>query len=229
MARSPHTEPEWLDADTPLSPRFGDAYFSREDGLAEARHVFLRGNDLPARFRDGFHIAELGFGTGLNLLATLAAWRGAGAGGTLRYTSFEAFPLRPADISRALAAFPELAGDVPPLLAALDIGPGPHDLPGGLRLTLIEGDVRETLPLWDGQADAVYLDGFAPAKNPEMWGEVLMGEVARHMVPGGTFASFTAAGEVRRALVQAGLEVERHPGFGRKRHMIRGRKPAAGG
>lgn len=225
MTRTPHAEPDWSEEDTPLSPRFGDSYFSREDGLAEARHVFLAGNDLPARFRDGFRIAELGFGTGLNLLATLAAWRAAGVGGVLHYTSFEAYPMRPADMARALAVFPELAGDVPPLLAALET-PGPHDLPGGFRLTLVEGDARETLPLWDGRADAFYLDGFAPAKNPEMWGEALMVEVARHMAPDGTFASFTAAGEVRRALSQAGLEVTRCPGFGRKRHMIRGRKPA---
>lgn len=225
MSRTRYSAPEWLDADTPLSPQFGDAYFSREDGLAEARHVFLAGNDLPARFHDGFHVLELGFGTGLNLLATLAAWRGAGVTGTLHYTAFEAFPLQPADIERALAVFPELAPDVPPLLAALAQGLGPHDLPDGLRFTLIEGDARETLPLWPGQADAVFLDGFAPAKNPEMWGEALLDEVARHMAKGASFASFTAAGHVRRALAQAGLEVERVPGFGRKRHMIRGRKP----
>lgn len=229
MTGASHDEPAWGEEDTPFSPRFGDSYFSREDGLAEARHVFLSGNDLPARFHGEFRVAELGFGTGLNLLATLTAWRGAGTAGALHYTSFEAFPMRPADMARALAAFPELAPDTRMLLAALEAGPGPHDLQGGLRLTVIEGDARETLPSWDGQADAFYLDGFAPAKNPEMWGEALMAEVARHLVPGGTFASFTAAGDVRRALEQAGLEVERRAGFGRKRHMICGRKPAAAG
>jgi hypothetical protein len=103
----------WRDG-VPVSRRFDDPFYSLEDGLAEARHVFLGGNDLPARFRDGFHIAELGFGTGLNFAATRLAWQEAGATGRLHFTSFEAFPLAPEDLRRALAAFPEAAqfGDI---------------------------------------------------------------------------------------------------------------------
>lgn len=212
---------DWSPEGTPVSRRFGDPYFSRAGGLDEARHVFLDGNDLPARFRDGFRIAELGFGTGLNLLATLAAWRAAGVAGVLHYTAFELAPLPCGAMLRALEPFVELAPDARQLAALT--GPGPHDL-DGLRLTLVIGDARQTLPRWEGLADAWYLDGFAPAKNPELWGEALLAQVAAHLAPGGTLATYTAAGHVRRALEAAGLNVTRTPGFGRKRHMTRARK-----
>ena len=90
-------------------------------------------------------------------------------------------------------------------------------------LTIVEGDARETLPSWDGQADAWFLDGFSPAKNPELWEESLLTEVARHTPLGGTAATYTAAGFVRRGLSSAGFAVERVAGFGRKRHMTRAR------
>ncbi|MCC7321480.1 MAG: tRNA (5-methylaminomethyl-2-thiouridine)(34)-methyltransferase MnmD [Rubellimicrobium sp.] len=218
-------EIDWTEDGVPLSRHFGDPYFSRAGGLEEARHVFLAGNDLPARFRDGFRIAELGFGSGLNLLATLAAWRASGGRGRLCYTAFEAFPMAAADMARAHGAFPELAREGAELTAALARGRGPHELPGGLCLTLVAGDARRTLPAWGGAADAWYLDGFAPARNPEMWEEGLLHEVARHMAPGGTLATYTAAGHVRRALGAAGVVITRAPGFGRKRHMTRGLRP----
>ena len=201
----------------PVSARFDDPYYSLQNGLAETRHVFHAGNDLPARFRDGFHVAELGFGTGLNCAATLMAFRASGAGGTLHYTAFEAFPLDANAMARALAVFDVPAGDVAAALGGTD--------PSDLALTIIEGDARETLPAWDGQADAWFLDGFAPARNPELWEGSLLHEVARHTAPGGTFATYTAAGQVRRDLAEAGFTVERVPGYGRKRHMSRGRLP----
>ena len=102
--------PDWREGGVPVSPRFDDPYYSLENGLAETRHTFLAGNGLPDRFRDGFHVAELGFGTGLNLLATLHLWRQCGQAGQLRFTSFEAFPMAAADMVRAQGAFPELAG-----------------------------------------------------------------------------------------------------------------------
>lgn len=218
-------ELDWKDGEIPVSRRFDDPYFSLEGGLEETRHVFLAGNGLPERFRDGFRIAELGFGTGLNLLATMALWRAAGTGGTLHYTSFEAFPMAPGDMARALSAFPGVAGDAPALIAALAAGPGPHDLPGGLRFTLIPGDARQTLPAWPGLADAWFLDGFSPAKNPELWEPALLAQVAARMAPGGTLATYTAAGHVRRALAGAGLAVTRARGFGRKRHMTQAKRP----
>lgn len=220
-ARDQSAEVTWREGDLPVSARFGDPYFSRADGLAETRHVFLAGNGLPGRFRDGFAIAELGFGTGLNLIAALIAWRQAGIPGRLRYTSFEAFPMTAAEMARALRAFPETDAAAAPLLAAWAGGLRRFDL-GPAAVEIVEGDARLTLPRWQGRADAWFLDGFSPARNPELWGEALMAEVARHTAPGGSFATYTAAGFVRRGLQSAGFRVERVAGFGTKRHMSRG-------
>lgn len=213
---------DWKDGGVPVSRRFDDPYFSLGNGLAETRHVFLDGNDLPGRFCPGFHVAELGFGTGLNMLAALLCWRASGTAGTLRFTSFEGFPL-PADaIARALEAFPDAAAIAAPFLAQWAQGARLIRMEG-LEAEVILGDVRQTLPAWQGRADAWFLDGFSPAKNPEMWGEALMAEVAAHTRPQGSFATYTAAGHVRRALQAAGFQVERRSGFGHKRHMSVGR------
>ncbi|WP_341212511.1 tRNA (5-methylaminomethyl-2-thiouridine)(34)-methyltransferase MnmD [uncultured Limimaricola sp.] len=216
---------DWRDDRVPVSTRFDDPYFSIHDGLAETRHVFLAGNGLPDRFGGDFRIMETGFGTGLNFLTAWEAWEQAGSRGTLRFTSFEAFPMHPTDTARALSAFPDLAGRAGRLVTALERGPGPHVFDAAVTLDIVVGDARETLPAHEGLADAWFLDGFAPAKNPELWGDTLMREVAAHTAPGGTLASYTAAGHVRRALAAAGLEVERAPGFGRKRHMTLARRP----
>jgi len=215
---------DWRDGTVPVSRRFDDPYYSLQDGPAETRHVFLGGNDLPARFRPGFHIGELGFGTGLNLLVTWAAWRTAGLPGRLHFTSFEAYPLPAADMARAHRAFPALAPLSHRLTTAL--AAGRTDIAPDLTLTVIPGDARQTLPLWDGRVDAWFLDGFAPSKNPELWEPDLLAQIYTHTAPGGTAATYTAAGHVRRALAAAGFEVARTPGHGRKRHMTRARKPA---
>jgi tRNA U34 5-methylaminomethyl-2-thiouridine-forming methyltransferase MnmC len=212
---------DWRDGIVPVSQRFDDPYFSLADGLAETRHVFLRGNGLPARLCDGFHVAELGFGTGLNLLALMIARAATGAPGGMRFTSFEAYPLQAGDMARALDAFPEARAVADPLLEQWGAGARQLSLPG-VEAEVIIGDARETLPAWAGRADAWFLDGFSPAKNPELWSEGLMQAVARHTAPGGTFATYTAAGHVRRALAEAGFAVERLPGHGRKRHMTVG-------
>ncbi len=213
----------WRDGDLPVSTRFDDPYFSLQGGLAETGHVFLAGNDLPARFRDGFRIAELGFGTGLNLLAALKLWRDTGQSGVLHFTTFEAFPLPAADMMRAQKAFPALAE------IAAELAPYWQDYAAGfdledLRFDLIEGDARQTLPQWAGLADAWFLDGFSPVKNPDMWGQDLLDHVGKHTAPDGTAATYTAAGFVRRGLQAAGFEVERRQGFGSKRHMTVARK-----
>lgn len=221
MTLSDQTEAIDWRGPVPISARFDDPYFSLGDGLAETRHVFLGGNDLPARLRDGFAIAELGFGTGLNLLATVQAWQAAGgAVGTLRFTSFEAFPMPAADMARALTAWPELADLAAVLVAQWAEGARVLRLPGCVAEVVV-GDARATLPRWQGLADAWFLDGFSPAKNPELWGADLLAEVARHTAPGGTAATYSAAGHIRRALAEAGFAVTRAPGFGHKRHMTR--------
>lgn len=211
----------WTDSDTPVATAFDDPYFT--GGLEETRHVFLQGNALPERLRDGFHVAELGFGTGLNLLALAEVWPGPG---TLRFTSFEAFPMAPADIIRALKPF--ALPQTEALVAQWAQAEGPIrrlSLPG-IEAEIVIGDARQTLPAWAGHADAWFLDGFAPARNPELWSDALLAEVARHTAPGGTCASYTAAGHVRRALQAAGFAVTRQPGFGRKKHMTNARLPA---
>lgn len=214
---------DWTADGAPVSRAFDDPYFSIADGLAETRHVFLRGNDLPERFRDGevHHVAELGFGTGLTLAVMRMAHRAAHPGGRLRFTSFEAFPMKPADMRAALARFPDAAGQIEDVIDALAQGRTRVAAPD-LEFELILGDARTRLPGWEGRADSWCLDGFAPAKNPQLWEASLLREVAAHTAPGGHFATYTAAGHVRRALADAGFTVTRVPGFGRKRHMTRG-------
>ncbi|MEK0164794.1 tRNA (5-methylaminomethyl-2-thiouridine)(34)-methyltransferase MnmD [Phaeobacter sp. A36a-5a] len=219
----------WRDGSIPVSDQFDDPYFSIHDGLAETEHVFLGGNDLSNRFTAAaeagadFHIAELGFGTGLNLLAAWRAWETAQAehdtAAVLHFTSFEAFPMATDDMARALQAFPEVAPWAERFLAVWG-GAGVCDL-GNLRVTVLTGDARVSLPEWTGKADAWFLDGFSPAKNPELWQDDLLEEVARHTAAGGTAATYTAAGFVRRGLEAAGFDVTRKPGFGRKRHMTK--------
>ncbi|MEM9047396.1 MAG: tRNA (5-methylaminomethyl-2-thiouridine)(34)-methyltransferase MnmD [Pseudomonadota bacterium] len=215
----------WEAGNLPVSTRFADPYFARSDGLAESRHVFLAGNDLPARFRPGFHIAELGFGTGLNFLAAWQAWCAQGLSGSLRFTSFERYPLGAADMARALARWPELAALTQRLCAAW-AGPGRYSLPGA-ELEVIGGDAGHVLPHWTGAADAWFLDGFSPARNPQMWTPDLMAALARRTRAGGSFATYSAAGHVRRALSAAGFAVRKRPGFGAKREMCAGSRPGA--
>lgn len=212
----------WTDEQIPVSDRFDDPYYSLQNGLEETRHVFLAGNELPDRFAPGFRIAELGFGTGLNMLTAWSAWEVSGQTTPLTFTSFEAFPMIPSDMARAFASFPELEPWSRRFLGAW--AGGSCDL-GTLRLEVIEGDARETLQNWPGQADAWFLDGFSPAKNPELWQADLLQQVAGHTAPGGTAATYTAAGFVRRGLAEAGFAVTRSPGYGRKRHMTRAAMP----
>lgn len=214
----------WEDGDVPVSTRFDDTYFSREDGLAETTHVFLAGNGLAERFAgaERFAIAELGFGTGLNFLAAADLWRRTAArGGTLSYTAFELYPMTSDEMARAVSVWPVLGKLATALVAAW---PATRIEIPGVELTIMAGDARETVPCWPGRVDAWFLDGFAPARNPEMWEPALMQAVHDRTAPGGTFATYAAAGRVRRALQEAGFDVTRAPGYGRKREMLTGRR-----
>ncbi len=215
---------DWRDG-VPIAVGFDDPYYSLDDGPAETAHVFLAGNDLPARFGGDFQIAELGFGTGLNLLVTWEAWDAAGCQGRLYFTSFEAFAMSREDMTFALKSFPQLVRYAQTLLAEWAPDAGPTELTNGPTLHVIHGDARTTLPQWQHKADAWFLDGFSPAKNPELWEPALLQAVAHHTNPGGTAATYSAAGHVRQNMTAAGFDVSRSPGFGRKRHMTRARLP----
>ncbi|MEJ6608873.1 MAG: tRNA (5-methylaminomethyl-2-thiouridine)(34)-methyltransferase MnmD [Paracoccaceae bacterium] len=219
MRSDQHLDLQWRDGDVPVSMQFDDPYFSLEDGLSETRHVFLAGNRLPERFRPGFQIAELGFGSGLNLLAALHLWRESGQTGVLRYTSFEAFPMPSEAMIRAQAGFDALGEVADELAPFWRQGKPDIELPD-LRFRLVIGDARQTVAGWSGAADAWFLDGFSPAKNPEMWQDDLLAAVGQHSAQYGTAATYTAAGFVRRGLEAAGFTVALTAGFGRKRHMI---------
>ncbi|MEO1552175.1 MAG: tRNA (5-methylaminomethyl-2-thiouridine)(34)-methyltransferase MnmD, partial [Pseudomonadota bacterium] len=189
---------------------------------SEAHYVFLGGNDLPARFCPGFTIAELGFGTGLNLLAAAQAWRATKQQGPLRFVSFEAHPLAPRDMARALRAFAPPQAEA--LVTAWEQSTGlvrTFSL-DGVEVEVFIGMADAMLPRWDGLAQAWFLDGFAPAKNPQMWTPDLMAQVAKHTAANGSFATYTAASAVRRALEQAGFVVARPKGFAKKRQMMCG-------
>ena len=217
----------WDDDGTPRSGRFGDIYFSPEDGLAETRAVFLDGCGLPDAFagRDHFCVAELGFGTGLNMAALLMLWRAhARPDARLSLFSVEGFPLSRDEAARALAAWPELAPAAEALLAVWPAAtPGLHrlDLPAfNATLDLAVGPVEQGLGAWSGQADAWFLDGFSPATNPDMWSPAVMARIAALSRPGARLATFTVAGAVRRGLAEAGFAVEKRPGHGRKRERL---------
>lgn len=217
---------DWRDG-VPIAAAFDDPYYSLDNGLAETEHVFLAGNDLPARFGGDFHIAELGFGTGLNFLVTWAAWDRAGCPGQLHFTSFEAYPMRLDDMGQALAHFPQLQGYTDELLRTWHPDQHATPLKDGPILHVVTSDARLTVPAWPHQADAWFLDGFSPAKNPQLWEPALLAAVGAHTKSGGTAATYSAAGHVRRGLQDAGFEVTRTVGYGRKRHMTRARMPHA--
>lgn len=224
----------WTDDGSPRSERFGDVYFSQQDGLAEARAVFLGGCGLPDawRGRSRFCVAELGFGTGLNIVALLDLWRRERPpGGRLSVFSVEGFPLSRAEAARALAAWPELAESAEALLNVWPATtPGFHrlDLPAlNATLDLAVGEVGWALSQWTGRADAWFLDGFAPSTNPDMWSDAVLDQIAARSAPGARVATFTVAGAVRRGLAERGFAVEKRPGHGRKRERLEARLPEA--
>ncbi|MDO8348032.1 MAG: bifunctional tRNA (5-methylaminomethyl-2-thiouridine)(34)-methyltransferase MnmD/FAD-dependent 5-carboxymethylaminomethyl-2-thiouridine(34) oxidoreductase MnmC [Rugosibacter sp.] len=218
---------------TPFSPLYDDVYHAAAGGLAQARQVFLGGNDLPARWlgAEHFTIGETGFGLGLNFLATWQAWQAAGAPCRLDYVALEKHPFRRDNLARALARFPELGAPAAELVSCWPpLIPGFHRLHfagGRLTLTLLFGDAPHLLPQLVACFDALYLDGFAPAKNPEMWSAALLSALTRRCHDGTTLATWSVAGDLRRTLEHLGWTLERRPGFGGKREMLVASRPLA--
>ncbi|CAH1086199.1 bifunctional tRNA (5-methylaminomethyl-2-thiouridine)(34)-methyltransferase MnmD/FAD-dependent 5-carboxymethylaminomethyl-2-thiouridine(34) oxidoreductase MnmC [Candidatus Nitrotoga sp. 1052] len=227
---------DWQDGQ-PFSSRFSDVYFSNDSGLEEKRHVFLQGNRLAERFAslssgDSFAIGETGFGTGLNFLC---AWqlfdKVASSNSSLDFFSVEKYPFDERELADVLALWPVLRQYADELLARWRRrvpGWNRWSFAGGkIRLTLVIGDVVDALTEICGGIDAWFLDGFSPARNPEMWTQSVFESVVRISQPGASFATYTCAGWVRRGLEQAGFQVSKSPGFGRKREMLQGHLPGS--
>jgi tRNA 5-methylaminomethyl-2-thiouridine biosynthesis bifunctional protein len=220
---------EWRDG-LPYSTAFDDVYFSSDDGLLETEYVFIQGNALVSRWQsladNNFTILETGFGTGLNFLYACKSWLAhAPANAVLHFTSVEKYPLSPADMHKALQHWPALKPINDKLLAQYTtlLNTGTATLCNDrIRLQVLFGDATECLSKINTKADAWFLDGFAPSKNPEMWHPALFEQMARLSHSETTFATFTSAGVVRRGLAGAGFKVNKQPGFGKKREMISG-------
>ncbi|MFZ2852809.1 MAG: bifunctional tRNA (5-methylaminomethyl-2-thiouridine)(34)-methyltransferase MnmD/FAD-dependent 5-carboxymethylaminomethyl-2-thiouridine(34) oxidoreductase MnmC [Rhodocyclaceae bacterium] len=219
---------------TPYSAAYDDLYHTAAGGLAQARQVFLAGNDLPGRWcgQDRFVILETGFGQGLNFLATWQAWRAApGRPRRLHFLSVEKHPFTATDLALLHAATPELAELSARLRAAWPpLTPGFHRLEfvdpgyGTVLLTLAFADAIAAVPQFVGEAQAIYLDGFSPAKNPDLWSPQLLREIGLMAAPDATVATWSVAGSVRNALSDAGFCVEKGPRFGFKRNTLSGRR-----
>ncbi len=214
---------------TPYSPEYSDVYHSADSGPGQAQHVFLAGNNLPARWAQTrvFNIIETGFGLGLNFLATWAAWRTYPQRCTrLHFVAIEKHPFTRESLTTLQARYPEFA----PLAAQLQAAwpplvPGWHRLHfenEGVTLTLAFGDVAVALPQLRLSADAIYLDGFSPERNPGMWTPQVMKALSRLAHDTTTLATYTTARAVRDGLTAAGFAIEKRPGFGRKRDMLAG-------
>lgn len=230
----------WNEAGTPVSDHFDDVYFSNVNGLEETRYVFIEQNHLPTRWQTceqrRFVVAETGFGTGLNFLATWQAFeqfRKAhpdSAVKELHFISFEKFPVKLDDLVKAHHAWPELAEYAKQLQTHYPIAvPECHRIvlaDGSITLDLWFGDIKDCMPLVpttsEGIVDAWFLDGFAPSKNPEMWNQTLFNGMANLAKSQATCATFTAAGFVRRGFIEAGFAMKKVKGFGTKREMLAG-------
>ena len=232
---------DWNEVGTPVSNDFDDVYFSNTNGLEETRYVFLQQNHLPQRWTEfqsrRFVTGETGFGTGLNFLAVWQWFKEFRTNNPeaplkeLHFISFEKFPVTRSDLEKAHAAWPELAELAAELRENYPIAVADcHRLvlaDGMITLDLWFGDIKDCMPqVWmgdEGLIDAWFLDGFAPSKNPEMWNQELFNNMAKLAKVDCTCATFTAAGFVRRGLIEAGFDMKKVKGFGTKREMIAGR------
>lgn len=223
----------WSEAGFPKDGRSGDVFFSRDGGLGETEAVFLAGCGLPDAWRGRalFSIGELGFGSGLNALACWRLWRDTRQpGAVLHYFSVESHPWTARDAARAHAAFPQIAD-----LSTRLVARWPRRAFGmqrrwfaqdGFCLTLLIGECEQALRGLRGSFDAWFLDGFAPAKNPQMWSGPVMQEIARLSAPDARLATYSVAAPVREALGDAGFSPSKQPGFGRKRQRLEARLTA---
>lgn len=232
------TDPvSWDEQGQPYSARFDDIYHTSSGAVRQADHVFLKGCGLPQGWqaKDEFTILETGFGLGLNFLTTWLRWQqDPKRCECLHFVSLEAYPVKALDIAQALQAFPELAKagaklvDVYPELMGtsgrvVQQAQFVNETGGGkVVLTLALGDARMVLPQLQLEADAVFLDGFSPAKNPELWGADICYELGRLAKPGARIATWCVASQVRQRLSGAGFSVQKVMGLPPKRNSLVG-------
>ncbi|MBF8672700.1 bifunctional tRNA (5-methylaminomethyl-2-thiouridine)(34)-methyltransferase MnmD/FAD-dependent 5-carboxymethylaminomethyl-2-thiouridine(34) oxidoreductase MnmC [Pseudomonas putida] len=227
-----HAQIDWDDQGRPHSRQYDDVYFAVNEGIEETKHVFLGQTRLAERFANlaphaCLVIGETGFGTGMNFYC---AWQlfeqHAHAQARLHFVSVEKYPLARDDMARAICLWPELSAYAEPLLEQyVAVHPGFQQFTfdnGRVTLTLLIGDVLEQLPQLDAQIDVWFLDGFAPAKNPDMWTPELFAQLARLSHPGTVLGTFTTTGWVRRSLLDAGFAMKKVPGIGKKWEVMSG-------
>ena len=221
---------EWRNGQ-PFSREFQDVYFSTDNGLQETEYVFLQGNKLVNRWTNSyiqsFNIAETGFGTGLNFFCAANIWLStAQKNAKLQYISVEKHPLSLEDMNTALSFWPQLKSLTEPFLTKynnlLSDSTSISLFDNRVQLSLLIGDATECFSKINEKADAWFLDGFAPSKNPDMWQTKLFEQISRLSKKNTTFATFTSAGNVRRGLINAGFRVSKRSGFGKKREMLLG-------
>ncbi|MAF32297.1 MAG: hypothetical protein CMF60_08845 [Magnetococcales bacterium] len=211
-----------------IAETYDDVYFSIEGGLAETHYVFIEGNDLKQNIgqHTPFTIIETGFGTGLNFMATWDWLTQQNITTPLHFISVEKHPLTEYVFAQSLAEYPSIKPYQQHILKHYSKLTSQTintvQLTPQITLTLLIGDVAEVLKQSPQKANAWYLDGFSPSKNPQMWQQSLFDNMAKLSHPHATFATFTAAGMVRKGLAQAGFTVEKIKGFGHKRHMTKG-------
>lgn len=202
-------------------PAMDEHYHSINGAIGESEHIFVNAG-LRSLTRREIRILEIGFGTGLNAFLTLREvmanldWR-------VVYFAVELYPL-PFELATRLnyagLAWPEGESLFLDLHRA-EWGK-PTQITDRFVLHKIEGDANH-VSLPDG-IDLVYMDAFAPEKQPEMWNAALYRRLVDAMVPEATLVTYCAKGDVRRGLRDAGLSMERLPGPPGKRHILRGKK-----
>lgn len=217
-----HAKLDWENG-TPVSKIYGDIYWHRGAAVEEKTAVFVEPALTLAQSTKTFTIVELGFGFGINCLLTAEHWP---ADSYLTFISIEKHPVPVEDLKKLLDQFSfrytdSLLSQYPPAYR------GFHTiwLSSGIRLILIFEDVKDALSNLDAEVDFWYLDGFAPARNQDMWAADLYRKMFARSSVGAKIATYSSAGDVRRGLSNAGFEVTRLPGFGKKKNRLLAAKP----
>lgn len=231
---------------SPYSSQFNDIYFDTNQGTSQSQCVFIDGNNISARLakcQDIFVIAETGFGTGLNFLLVLEVFQQikqqqsqqgllSTKASKLRFISVEKYPLSKAQLAQSLKFLPLLQPYSQQLIAQYPEQPSEDIslsfLDGAVTLELIFNDATLGLTQLANEkttrvstiVDAWFLDGFSPAKNPDMWHERLFEQITRLSKEQATLSTFTVSGKVKRQLILAGFRVEKHQIPGKKNEML---------